>query len=151
MEKVIVNVDEKIGDGLISKKGQWNFNDAAVGFDDHVQKSIPAYALGHNFIIELATFFLEEKSLIYEIGCSTGTLCKKFLEYHNGKNFKYIGIDNVPEMISIAKHNLKDFKNTEFVLTDSSTFNYKECHLFISYYTLQFIKPGHRTLIGKIF
>lgn len=149
MDIIPVNNKEGVGNSLISRKGQWSFSTAASNFVEHVQSSIPSYTLGHNIIVELATNFLDENGLVYEVGCSTGELCGKFVNYHTGKKLRYVGIDNVNEMIEIAKRDFKDNSDVEFVVSDACTYDYEMANLFISYYTLQFINPSKRKQLMK--
>jgi tRNA (cmo5U34)-methyltransferase len=140
------------GDNIKMCNGQWNFNDAAKNFDDHVKKSTPLYDLGQEYIAKLASFFMGDKGLVYEIGCSTGELSHKVLTHNAGKDVNYVAIDNTPQMVSRAKIRLKSDKRAKVVLGDATAFLYKPCCLFLSYYTIQFTNPCVRQeLINKVY
>ena len=63
------------GDGIIAKPGNWTFvSDASKNFDQHVSKVCSSYMMGHDLICDLSDYFVQEGSLVYDIGCSTGTL-----------------------------------------------------------------------------
>ena len=135
---------KKVNGNLQFSLGQWNFKDAAEGFDHHILKSIPAYTFGQNMVLQLATFFFQENKCVNELGCSTGILAEKFLKYQSKKIDRYIGIDNVSEMVALAKKRLSSFANVEVVCSEASEYDYEPCCLFISYYTLQFIEIEKR-------
>ena len=54
-------------------------------FVSHAKKSIPGYSEGHNLIISLSDYFLENDSVCYDIGSSTGELLFKISNYTNKK------------------------------------------------------------------
>ena len=75
MKKKIRN---SAGDKLNISEGKWTFGGKTPKtFDHHILKSVPHYKDGHNLIFSLSHFFLNDKSICYDIGCSTGTLLKK--------------------------------------------------------------------------
>ncbi len=140
------------GDGIKMKNAQWNFSEAAKNFDGHIRRSVPLYDLGHEYIAQLASFFLRDGALVYEIGCSTGELTSKVLRFNPAKKIKYIAIDSEPRMIEIAKRKLKADPRVKILKGDAVKYHYKPCCLFISYYTIQFINPCVRqALINKIY
>ena len=97
-----------------------------------------------------AGIFLQEESICYEIGCSTGSLTKLLSENNANEKAKYYGIDNVKEMIEVAES--KNIKNAEFLNEDITTYKFKNSDLIVSYYTIQFVKPQLRQdLINKIY
>lgn len=140
------------GENIQVKNAQWNFSAAAKNFNEHVRKSIPLYEQGHQYIAQLASFFLRDKVIVYEIGCSAGQLGATLLKQNPDKKYTYIGIDNVPEMVAQARSCLRDDKRARVVLADAVTYDYQPACLFISYYTLQFINPCVRQdLLKKIY
>ena len=47
------------GDGIAAQNANWTFaGDVANQFDDHVSKSVPLYAEGHEIICGLGDFFI---------------------------------------------------------------------------------------------
>ena len=60
------------------KTGAWSFGGSVpTKFEKHIAKSVPLYLEGHELIIGLSDFFLNEGSICYDIGCSTANLLKK--------------------------------------------------------------------------
>ena len=102
------NIKKKIK--LINKS--WAFNkNVSVNFDNHVRKSVPFYNTFQKDIAKYAEFFLKDRSLVYDLGCSTGQTIKYLSELNIDTKFKVIGIDNSKSMIKIAKNNMKKIKN----------------------------------------
>lgn len=141
----------------INKKiGSWNFSGkVAENFIDHAKKSIPGYSEGHNLIVSLSDFFLENNSICYDIGSSTGELLFKLSNYTNKKVKKFIGIEFEKNMIKLSNKNRKKFdkkNNIRFIHNTIQKIKLEPSNMIISYYTLQFIPPRIRQIIiNKIF
>lgn len=128
----------------LSKNKKWNFNKNINKFPSHIRSSVPFYEEGHNLILDISEYFIHEKSNIYELGSSHGELSYKLAnKYKHIKNSKFIGIDNSKEMVNYAKKNYK-LKNLKFNYGDVVNFRYEKSDLFISYYTLQFLKDSKK-------
>lgn len=142
-----MKVDKKIK----SKKFNWKFNkEVSTSFDSHVIKSVPFYEISHNLIAGYSSFFLSEKSVCYDFGCSTGTLLNKIYKKNNNKKVKLIGIDNSKPMIRIAKK--RNRKKIIFKHGDILKTRLMKNDLSLCLYTLQFLKPKARQLfINKIY
>jgi tRNA (cmo5U34)-methyltransferase len=142
---------DNVGDSISASKGRWSFSGkVSKTFDEHVDRSVPLYKEGHQLIVDMQEYFLQEESVCYEIGCSTGSLTKLLSENNTNEKTKYFGIDNVKEMIEVAES--KNIKNSEFLVEDITTCKLKNSDLILSYYTIQFIKPQLRQdVINKIY
>ncbi|MCA1298591.1 methyltransferase domain-containing protein [Stappia indica] len=142
-----------LGDGLGAGNGSWTFaGNVHKVFDQHVSKSVPLYTESHEVGVQMSDFFIHEGSVVYDIGCSTGTLLRKLATYHKGKNVRFVGIDPVPDMIADARERSRDFDNIEYVVADVVDFDFLKADLILSYYTLQFVLPKHRQeVFDKIF
>ena len=143
-----------VGDGIEAGTGNWKFSGATVNvFDDHVSKSVPLYNEGHNLIIDLSDYFIRDNSLIYELGCSTGSLTMSLAKHNKDKsNVRHIGIDIEDDMIKKAKEKqaLLDKKVSESIVFQTKNImelEFEQSDLIISYYTLQFISPSVRQII----
>jgi tRNA (cmo5U34)-methyltransferase len=141
---------KKVGDNIKSSVGGFNFSGKVhKTFDKHVKKSVPFYEVGHDLICKLSSFFLVNKSVVYDLGCSTGKLTRNLYEYNKDIQIKIFGIDAEPEMI---KHSLKSLnqKTKKFISyrkSELTNLKLKKSDLIISYYTIQFIKPKFRQKI----
>ena len=90
------------GDKIYKNLSDWTFKgNVYKNFDSHINKSVPLYFETHDLYLKLSDFFLQEKSKIVDIGCSTGTFLFKVFERHkkNHKKLIFVGIDNTKEMI----------------------------------------------------
>ena len=143
----------KVGDSLSSNTSGWSFKNISKVFDKHVSKSVPFYEEGHDIITELSTFFLNEKSICYDLGCSTGSLLEKIIKKNSfKKTVNYFGIDIENSMIKECKRRSKGRKNIKFINADLKKIKLKKSDLIICYYTIQFVKPKDRQIIfNKIY
>ena len=145
------------GDNINVEKGGWSFGGSVPkNFDTHVSKSVPLYYEGHNLICDLSDFFIKNNSVVYEIGCSTGTLSLKLAEHHkNKKNLKIIGLDIEIDMINEAMAKKKvdpNLNSLTFENADALLYDFEKSDLIICYYTIQFTAPAFRQdLINKIY
>lgn len=146
-----------VGDKLKAGPGNWKFSGEIVNrFDDHVSKSVPLYYEGHNLICDLAEFFVNDDSLVYEIGCSTGTLSLKMGESLSHKSgVRIIGYDIEKDMVDFAKKKSKQIVskcNIEFICEDILTADLEAADMIVCYYTVQFIRPSMRQeVINKLY
>lgn len=133
-------------------KKKWNFNSIYVDrFVDHISKSVPFYYECHNLINEISNHFIYKNSVVYELGCSAGNLIANLAKSHDKLDAEFVGIDVSKEMIDYAKKKYKS-KNLKYYLSDINKYDYKKTDLFISFYTIQFLKPSIRqTVINKIY
>jgi tRNA (cmo5U34)-methyltransferase len=136
-----------VGDNITTLNASWSFSgEVAKHFDDHVCKSVPLYAEGHNLILKFADFFLSDHSVCYDIGCSTGKLLHSLYTQNSGKNVSYIGMDCEEDMINLANERY-NIDSIQFMHADIINEELKKSDLIISYYTLQFILPKYRQAI----
>ena len=148
----VIRNNKDAGDGIKVEEGSWSFEgNVAKTFDSHISNSVPFYKECHSLIGDLSHFFINNESVCYDIGCSTGSLINKLSLSCNSKYTKFIGIDVVEEMIDFANsENNQD--NCEFVCKDVFEYNLEKSDLIIMYYTLQFIKPSLRqALVDKLY
>ena len=143
-----------LGDKIYARNASWSFDKKVPkNFTKHISKSVPFYLEGHEIICEISDFFLKEKSVCYDLGCSTGILLNKICNRHKDKKIEFIGIDSVKAMVNQAKkENKKKTNRIKYLNKDIRKFVFKNSDLIISYFTMQFIKPEYRqTMINKIY
>ena len=100
MKKKII----KVGDNIKPLDSNWSFGgNVPKTFDQHINKSVPLYKWSHEIGLNVSDFFLPNGTKFYDIGCSTGTFAKKLAERHYKKKIHIIGIDQIKEMVKIAK------------------------------------------------
>jgi len=94
---------------------------------------------------------LSENGILYDLGCSTASL---LLKIHRGLQVDatLIGLDNSQAMLEQARRKCGAYKtNIAVEFADILEYNYKIADVFISNYTLQFIRPLVREeLVKKI-
>ena len=84
--KLRMKVDKKIK----SQRSNWRFDkNVAENFDVHVLKSVPFYKISHDLSLKISEFFLKDKSICYDIGCSNGSLLNKISKKNKKKNKLY--------------------------------------------------------------
>ncbi|GGY44547.1 methyltransferase domain-containing protein [Parvularcula lutaonensis] len=142
-------VDEHIE----ADNARWSFGGSVPDhFEDHIGKSVPHYRAGHDMVAAISDFFIHEGSTAYEIGCSTAALCRRIAEQNEGRNFKIVGLEIEPNMVSVAKERTKDYANIEVRQADILSEELEPADLIVSYYTVQFIQPALRQqVIDKIY
>ncbi len=101
---------------------------------------------------QLSDFYVKEDSIIYDIGCSTGSLLKKIALRHKEKRkAKYIGIDIIKKMTNFAKKN-NSHKQIKFLNKNIVNYKLNNSDFIICFYTLQFIHPKYRQKVfNKIY
>ena len=144
---------KKVDRNIYIKKKSWSFSQKiAPFFDDHITKSVPFYKEFQWLCCEISDYFIKEKSIVYDIGCSTGAFTRKLSDNHiDKKNLKIYGIDIVKEMILFAKKK-NHKKNISYLLQDINKIKFKKNDFTVSFYTIQFIRQKFRqSLINKIY
>ncbi|MGL2504002.1 carboxy-S-adenosyl-L-methionine synthase CmoA [Helicobacter pylori] len=124
-------------------------------FDDMLERSIPYYYemlnLGAYFIAQNLKENIYPKSLIYDLGCSTGNFFIA-LNQQIQQEIELVGIDNSMPMLKKAQEKLKDFNNARFECMDFLEVEFKEASAFSLLFVLQFVRPMQReVLLRKIY
>ena len=131
------------------KKKFWDFDTVVKTFDDHISKSVPGYIECQNLASDISVFFVKNKSIVYDVGCSTGTFTKLVYEKNNDKKINSFAYDISEKMIKYAKYRKSKIK---FIKKDITTINFKKSDFISSMYTIQFLHPKDRQdLINRIY
>jgi tRNA (cmo5U34)-methyltransferase len=134
-------VDEKIS----VDNARWSFSGVADSFEEHVTKSVPLYSEGHSLICKYSDFFVTDSSVIYDVGCSAGTLIRKLLSWHAHRDdLRIFGIDPIPDMIAKAKELGANDHRAQYITDSVIVADLLPCDLVVSYYTMQFVHPKSR-------
>lgn len=138
-----------VGDGISADGSRWTFEGTvAKTFDDHVARSVPLYHESHQLALDLSDYFVKRESLVYDIGCSTGTLTRLLFDKNCDKTNSIVGIDSVAEMIDFArKQHAAGNPAPEYVCDDVVTSTLSRSDYVVMFYTLQFIHPVVRQLV----
>lgn len=143
-------MNDKIFTKPIKKQFEFDEEVAAV-FDDMLQRSVPFYKESQKITEFFALKQLEDGGIAYDLGCSTATLLIN-ISRKLKKRATLVGLDNSEAMLEQARKKCEAFRaDIELANADILEYDYKEADLFISNYTLQFIRPLIREeLVKKI-
>ncbi len=143
-------MNDKVFTKPIKKQFEFDEEVAAV-FDDMLQRSVPFYKESQKITEFFALKQLEEGGVAYDLGCSTATLLIN-ISRKLKKSATLVGLDNSEAMLEQARKKCEAFRaDIELANADILEYEYKEADLFISNYTLQFIRPLIREeLVKKI-
>lgn len=133
-------------------KKQFEFDEeVAAVFDDMLERSVPFYKESQKITEFFALKNLKEGGVLYDLGCSTASL---LLNIHRDLkvNAELIGLDNSEAMLAQARRKCEAYGvKIDVQNADILEYEYKKSDVFISNYTLQFIRPLVREeLVKKI-
>ncbi|WP_345992093.1 carboxy-S-adenosyl-L-methionine synthase CmoA [Sulfurimonas sp. HSL-1716] len=132
---------------------QFEFDeDVAAVFDDMLSRSVPFYKESQEITKHFTSRHLKNGSIVYDLGCSTASTLLSIERDLSKERVRLIGIDNSKAMLEQAKKKIDAFDSDIEVLEgDILEFDYQKADVFISNYTLQFVRPLVREkLIRKI-
>ena len=130
------------------------------GFDEHIEKSIRGYSNLLEDVISLSRYFVENDTTIVDIGCSTGKLTKAMIEYNldHCNNASWIGVEIADGFVDDLKKRYEEITkkdktiDVEFIMEDIRDFEFEECSLVTSIFTLQFMpKKDRKEVISNIY
>jgi len=143
-------MNDKVFTKPIKKQFEFDAEVAAV-FDDMLERSVPFYKESQNITEFFVHKHLQDGGLVYDLGSSTASL---LLNIHRklSVNATLIGLDNSEAMLEQARRKCEAYgAPIEVINADILEYDYKQADVFISNYTLQFIRPLVREeLVKKI-
>lgn len=115
-------------------------------FDDHIRYSIPGFNKLTQIITRMSAYFVNSRSHVIDIGCSTGKLIQSIGDKNNWTG-SYTGIE-------IEKNFRKQHKNRNkqinFVTDDVCNYIFPtDSSLVLSLFTLQFLNKQQQTRVLK--
>lgn len=130
----------------MNNKGELFSFETIDSFDEHISISIPMYRDIWVLINHMSTYFIKDRSSVYDIGCSTGQGLQYIADKTQHENVKYIGFDIADNLLtSVNTPRVVKFK--EDITNESVQFD--NASLVLSIFTLQFIETKHRLNILK--
>lgn len=113
-------------------------------FDNHISKSIFGYDLLHNLIVNVSSFFIKKDTEIIDLGTTTGKLP---IALNAEYNCKVTGYD------IMAQNFLKPMSSdVKLVKADITQIDYLNSNLYLSVFTLQFLKVNDKkNVLKKVF
>ena len=124
------------------------------GFDEHINWSIRGYSDLLEDVISFSRYFVENGTNVVDIGCSTGKVTKAVMEYNedHAPDAYYVGVE-------IAEGFFKDLEKrkialdkkglVEFIFDDVRNYQFYNCSLVTSIFTLQFMSKKDRARVIK--
>lgn len=108
--------------------------DTIKDFDEHISKSIPSYSLLSDMIVNISEYFIQNDEVIYDLGCSTGSMLKKMPPH-----VRKVGYDNSSLLP------MSSYKNLQFIKTDlTKGFLIENACIALSIFTMQFLPKRFR-------
>tara|TARA_Y100000593_G_C4274044_1_gene319023 strand:- start:263 stop:949 length:687 start_codon:yes stop_codon:yes gene_type:complete len=127
------------------------------GFDEHIEKSIRGYSHLIEDVVSLSRYFVEDETNVIDIGCSTGKMTKALIDYNldHSQEAKYIGLEiaeGFEKDLEKRKKELSYYDYVQFLSDDARWYEYSNCSLVTSIFTLQFMpKTDRRELLQNIY
>jgi len=133
----------------------FTFSHRQEGFDEHINWSIRGYSDLLDDVINLSRYFVEDNTKVVDIGCSTGKLTKRIMEYNDEvcSLVNYVGVEIAEGFFdNMDKRKVelnKKFPNTslEFINDDILNYEFENCSLVTSLFTLQFMPYSCREAV----
>lgn len=132
----------------ISEASDFKFGSKVVKvFDDMVNRSVPHYGEIQRMVAELAADHAQKDTLVYDLGCSTGTTMIG-LDTLVSQDISFVGIDESDEMLAKCDVKLQQAGMTrpyELRVADlHGELSIQNASVVILCLTLQFLRPIHR-------
>jgi len=132
---------------------KFTFATSEEGFDNHIDKSVRGYSHLWGDILSLSKYFVEDYTQVVDIGCSTGKLLKGMMEQNNDHipHAQYTGIEIEDDFYGDYNTDEEKYQNLSYYRGDVRDFNFQNCSLVTSIFTLQFMSPKDRQdVINKV-
>ena len=123
-------------------------------FDDMAGRSVPFYAELQAMTVNLAQGFMQSGTMVYDLGCATGTTLRELAVRCPGLDVQFVGIDNSGPMLDLAREKLTAagcLERCALELADIETVGVNRASVVLLLLTLQFVRPARReSLIRRI-
>jgi len=123
-------------------------------FPDMISRSVPGYNTIIDTIGRLSQQFVQEKTNIYDLGCSLGAATLAMRKGITAQNCKIIGVDNSSDMVKRCKMHVDAFKGdtpVEIIEGNIQDIDIANASMVVLNFTLQFIeRPQRQALLNKI-
>lgn len=143
-------MNDKVFTKPIEKQFEFDEEVAAV-FDDMLERSVPFYKESQKITEFFALKHLKDNSILYDLGSSTASLLIN-ISRKLKVDARLVGLDNSDAMLEQARKKCVALgAKVELKNADILEYDYKQADVFVSNYTLQFIRPLVREeLVKKI-
>ncbi|WP_446009218.1 carboxy-S-adenosyl-L-methionine synthase CmoA [Candidatus Electrothrix sp.] len=140
-----MNNDRLYRSGKVTEDFTFN-NKVAEVFDDMLDRSVPHYQTVIKATASIIRQLAEQESVVYDLGCSTGSTLLELSRLLPDMNLRFIGLDNAPAMLAKAQRKAEMFGKSSIIefhqqdITDTELL-LKDAHVILCNYTMQFIRP----------
>ncbi|MDD2449445.1 MAG: carboxy-S-adenosyl-L-methionine synthase CmoA [Sulfurimonas sp.] len=144
-------MNDKVFTKPIKKHFEFDEEVAAV-FDDMLKRSVPFYEESQKITKFFALKSIKKGSIVYDLGSSTASLLIS-ISKDLSVDARLVGLDNSEAMLEQARKKAQAFgASIELENADILEYDYENADVFISNFTLQFIRPLVREeLVKKIY
>jgi tRNA (cmo5U34)-methyltransferase len=133
---------------------KFTFATSEEGFDNHIENSVRGYTNLWNDVLSLSKYFVEDYTEVVDLGCSTGKLLKAMIK-QNHKHIpqaRYTGIEIEEDFFKDYEKDLDEYPQLNYFKGDVREYDFQNCSLVTSIFTLQFMKPKDREeVINKVY
>ena len=123
-------------------------------FPDMISRSVPGYNTIIDTIGRLSQRFVQQNTLIYDLGCSLGAATLAMRKGIHAKDCKIIAVDNSSAMVERCAMHINAFKGetpVDVVNANIQDMNINNASMVVLNFTLQFIDKAERqSLINQI-
>ena len=108
------------------------------GFDEHIDWSIRGYRNLLDDVIKFSRYFVEADTNVVDIGCSTGKLTARVMEYNNDicPDANYVGVEVAEGFFENIEKRKKELvekwpnTNIDFILDDIRNYKFENHKMF---------------------
>ena len=137
----------------------FSFAHSPEGFDNHIDSSIRGYSNLLDDVVAFSRYFVEDHTKVVDVGCSTGKLTKMIVGNNVNRRYAhYVGVELAGSFYDDLTDRYNEIRQDhpwallEWVKGDVVNYEFKNCSLVTSLFTLQFMPKTHRqTMIEKIY
>jgi len=133
---------------------KFTFATSQEGFDNHIDKSVRGYSHLWGDILSLSKYFVEDYTQVVDLGCSTGKLLKAMIEQNQEHipHAQYTGIEIEDDFYGDYNMDEEKYQQLSYYRGDVRDFNFQNCSLVTSIFTLQFMSPKDRQeIINRVY
>lgn len=124
---------------------KFTFAQREEGFDNHIEHSIRGYTNLWNDVLKYSEYFVEDYTNIVDVGCSTGKLLKAMIAQNTfAPDAQYVGIEVEEDFYKTYDEDEHNYDHLYYHRDDVREYQFSNCSLVTSIFTLQFIPEVQR-------
>ena len=137
----------------------FTFAHSPEGFDNHIDNSIRGYSNLLDDVVSFSRYFVEDHTKVVDVGCSTGKLTKRIIGNNPNREYaQYTGVELAGSFYDDLSDRYTEIRKDypwailEWVKGDIINYEFRNCSLVTSLFTLQFMpKTKRQNMIEKIY